>query len=112
MEADFDEMKEHMYTLSETMNHMRKKGYENDFQMTDQGIACKHTNEIFKPEELTIKKVFRFEGESNPEDMSILYLMEANSGTKGLFVDAYGPYASTDFQGQIEFLKKVKKEEE
>ncbi|MGE5402049.1 MAG: hypothetical protein ACM3S2_16755 [Ignavibacteriales bacterium] len=112
MGIDRDEQKEHMYTLSETMNHLKDKGYVHDFQMTDQGMACKETNEIFKPEELTIKRIYRFEGESNPDDMSALYMMEANSGTKGLFVDIYGAYTSYDGSDLIEFLKKVKREDQ
>ncbi|MGE5432123.1 MAG: hypothetical protein ACM3QX_13660 [Syntrophomonadaceae bacterium] len=110
--SDQDNAQEHMYTLSETINHLRDKGYTKDFQMTDLGMACKETQEVFKPEELTIERVYRFEGESNPDDMSALYLMKAKNGTKGLFVDAYGAYSSYDGIEMMEFLKKVKREDD
>lgn len=106
------EQKEHMETLSERMNKLKAKGYSHDFQMTDRGMVCKETGEIFKPEDLVIRSVYRFEGESNPEDMSILYKIEAKSGTKGLFLDAYGAYGSYDGQELAEFLKQVRREEE
>lgn len=109
--ADQNKGQEHMFTLSQTINHLRDKGYTNDFQMTDLGMAIKETHEVFKPEELTIERVYRFEGESNPDDMSVIYLMKAANGTKGLFVDAYGAYSSYDGIDLMEFLKKVKRED-
>ncbi|HEX2964057.1 MAG: hypothetical protein HF300_08335 [Ignavibacteria bacterium] len=109
--ADQDNAQEHMYTLSQTINHLRDKGYTNDFKMTDLGMTSKETKEVFKPEELTIERVYRFEGESNPDDMSVIYLIKADNGTKGLFVDAYGAYSSYDGIDLMEFLKKVKRED-
>ena len=40
-------------------------------------MLCKDTNSSFGPDELTIEKIFRFEGESNPDDMSVLYGISA-----------------------------------
>ena len=39
---------------------------------------------------------YRFEGESNPDDMSILYAIEANDGISGTISSAYGTYADAD----------------
>ncbi|MGE5412356.1 MAG: phosphoribosylpyrophosphate synthetase [Clostridiales bacterium] len=112
MDIPKDDQKIHMNTLSEVMNKMREKGYEYDFQMTDLGLSCKKTNEVFKPEELVIKGVYRFEGESNPDDMSVLYTIAANSGTKGLLVDTFGAYSSVSGMEFAEFMKKVKREDD
>ena len=38
---------------------------------------------------------YRYEGESNPEDRSILYGIETANGEKGTVVDAYEPYSDT-----------------
>jgi len=100
-----------MNTLSETMNMLKERGYTHEFQMTDLGFTCKDTTDIFTPEDLTIKAVHRFEGESDPSDMSILYEIETNSGIKGIFLDAFGTYGSYDGQELAEFLKKVKRED-
>ncbi len=101
-----------MSTLTEVMEMLKKNGYENDFQMTDRGMTSKGTNEVFKPEDLVIKGVFRFEGESNPEDMSVLYQMESKSGTKGIFLDAFGFYGSYDGQELAEFFRQIKREDD
>ncbi|MGE5682651.1 MAG: hypothetical protein ACM34K_17425 [Bacillota bacterium] len=112
MEIPKDDQKIHMNTLSEVMNKMREKGYEHDFVMTDRGLQCKKTNEVFTSDEVVIKGVYRFEGESNPEDMSVLYTIAANSGTKGLLVDTYGAYSAVDGMEFADFMKKVKREDE
>ena len=45
-------------------------------------------------EDLTIREYQRFEGVSDPDDASIVYAIETRNGTKGLLVDAFGPYAN------------------
>ena len=97
-----------MTTLSEAIEKARKKGYTNDFLMSAEGFICRETKEKFEPEDLQITKVYRFEGMSDPDDMSILYLMESKSGTKGIFVDAYGTYSDSDGRELAAFLQKIK----
>ena len=58
----------------------------------------------YSPEDVTIVDFYRFEGESNPDDMSILYAIQANDGLKGTISSAYGTYADTD---TYEFFKAV-----
>ena len=35
----------------------------------------------------------RFEGASDPDDMSIVYAVESNNGWQGTIVDAFGVYS-------------------
>ena len=93
-----------MKSLSEMLQILHEKGYIHDFEMTDEGLKCKETNEVFKPEDVCIEKVYRFEGDSDPGDMSVLYGIAAKSGTKGTLIDAFGTY---DDQNISEFLKHV-----
>ena len=37
--------------------------------------------------------MYRFEGDSSPDDNSVLYAIESKGGIKGVLVDAYGTYA-------------------
>jgi hypothetical protein len=94
--------------MSEILNMLRDKGFTNDFIMHDQGIKNKNSGETYEPEELTIVKVFRFEGESDPADMSVIYAMKSSKGDKGIFLDAFGTYADYDGQKAAEYLRKVK----
>ena len=98
-------MPEERNTLVEILQKLRKQGYTCDFLINSGKIHCKDTKEIFKADELVIDKVYRFEGESNPDDMSVLYAITSSDGTKGIIVDAYGTYEDEDLG---EFMKKVR----
>lgn len=102
------EMPYEMTTLSEAIEKARMKGFTNDFVMSENGFMCSNTKEKFKPEDLQITKVYRFEGMSDPDDMSVLYLIESKSGTKGILVDAFGTYADSDGKELASFLQKVR----
>ena len=52
---------------------------------------------------------YRFEGESDPDDNAILYIIETNDGTKGTLVDAYGVYNDSrvsQFMKAVETIQK------
>lgn len=98
----------YMSTLSQVIPALREKGYINDFELIEGGMISKQTNEIFQPTDLTIERVYRFEGDSNPDDMAVLYGVKANNGTMGIIIDAYGTYDNDELG---DFLKDVKVEE-
>jgi hypothetical protein len=98
-----------MTTLSAVMERLRVKKQDNEFKMTEQGFTAGH-NKYYKPEDLTIIKTYRFEGESDPADSTILYVIEAKDGLVGYSLDAYGVYSDHDEQYD-EFIRKVKVED-
>jgi len=107
--------KTEMSTLSECINMMTKQGYTENFQAKETGVLALSTKKLFVPEEVMIVNFFRFEGESNPSDSAILYVIETNDGTKGLLTDSYGgAYASEEvgkFVKEVEeFTKKKHKD--
>ena len=82
-------------TLTEAINEMKAKGFEHDFNQHGTHLSCKQLNKEFKPENFKITHTYRFEGMTNPSDNSVLYGIEAEDGTKGMLVDAYGVYADS-----------------
>jgi hypothetical protein len=104
-----NEGSESMTTLWEIMNLATSRGYTVEFMVSNIGLHVAGGERYYKPEETSIHNFYRFEGESNPDDMSILYLMETADGTKGTLVDAYGTYADSrinDFIKQVEDIHK------
>jgi hypothetical protein len=87
-----------MTTLSEVLNKLRHKGIDKDFIWKNGAFTLNDQNS-FKPQDLTIVKVFRFEGMTDPSDMSVIYLVEANDGSMGYIVDSYGVYSTHDEDG-------------
>lgn len=95
-----------MRTLSQVLEKLRLKRHDNEFVMHD-GHFVTGNGKQYKPEDLTIIKTYRFEGESDPADSSILYVIEANDGLTGYSIDAYGVYSSHE-QDYDDFVRKIK----
>lgn len=93
-----------MKTVVEVINRLREKHYIHDFEVSHQKLICKDTSECFGAHEVNIDKTFRFEGDSSPDDMSVIFALTTNSGTKGILIDAYGTYSNADVS---EFIKKI-----
>lgn len=96
-------------TLSQCMNALKRHGYKMDFVVIDEGMKCTEHDRVYKPEEIRIVNFYRFEGESDPADMSILYVIETEDGMKGTLSDAYGTYAGrrvSDFIVRVEEIAK------
>jgi hypothetical protein len=84
---------------------LQQDGYTHNFKATDDGLLQSlDSEEVFKPEQVKIINFFRFEGMSDPEDNSILYVIETDNGLKGTLVDAYGPFGDDNLE---EFIKAV-----
>ena len=106
-EQELQKMKEYRDPLTEKLAELEQQGYQADFKLEDGKLKVVDGEQSFSADELTIKEDFRFEGESNPDDLSILYALEAKDGTKGTVVHAYGPDANDKIS---EFMKGVKEE--
>jgi hypothetical protein len=99
-----------MTTLSTVLEKLRVKKKDNEFRWTSEGFTA-GKGKVYQPEELTIIKTYRFEGDSNPSDSSILYVIEANDGLIGYSLDAYGMYSSHDDEaGYDNFIRQLKVE--
>jgi hypothetical protein len=99
-----------MTTLSQVIEKLRLKRRDNEFILTPQGFTI-GTGKFYQPQDLKIIKTYRFEGESDPSDSSILYVMEANDGSVGYSVDAYGAFSNHDDVDYNGFIVKVPIEE-
>ncbi len=100
---------EEMKTLADCINKSVLKGYTDSFKVTKQGMKSTTTEKLYMPEEVSVINFYRFEGESDPADNSILYVMETADGLKGTLVDAYGPYADetvNKFMKEVEDINK------
>ena len=63
------------------------------------------SKKFYRPADMEIVEYHRFEGISNPSDMSIVFAIETNDGNKGIVVSTYGMYAEMKM---VEFMDKVK----
>ena len=81
-------------TLTGLLTELRKEGYVEDLNLY-QHFPGNDVNRAF-PGDFKVDKVFRFEGDSNPSDSSILYAISSESQQlKGVLVNAYGIYSES-----------------
>lgn len=98
-------------TLSSCLNSLLATGYETQFKATKEGLKSLTTEKVYQPAEIKIKNFYRFEGESDPADNSILYAIETNSGERGTLTDAYGAYSDADVTKFIQDVEQIHKRE-
>ncbi|GAC1383122.1 MAG: hypothetical protein NVSMB45_10120 [Ginsengibacter sp.] len=99
-----------MSTVSMVLEKLRLKKRDNEFRMTPEGFSTGN-GKFYNPEDLKIIRTYRFEGESDPSDNSIIYLIEANDGLTGYSMDAYGVYSDHGDDGYDDFIRKISVEE-
>src|SRR5919112_5990251 len=101
------EKEDEMTTLSSVLERLRQKKMDNEFRWTPQGFTA-GKGKFYKPEDLKIIKIYRFEGDSNPDDASVLYIIEDKAGLKGYSIDAYGLYSNhEDEEGYDNFIRLI-----
>ncbi|SDD87441.1 hypothetical protein [Niabella drilacis] len=98
-----------MNTISECINNAIKEGYTRDFFISSPGLSHNGTERLYAPEEVIIKNFYRFEGESDPADSAILYLLKTRDGTRGTLLDAYGVYSDEDIAAFIKEVNEIHK---
>jgi len=104
-----------MTTLVSCTNMLDKLGFTTQFKATQTGLKSLANERYYKPEEIKVINFYRFEGESDPSDNTILYAIETSTGERGTLTDAYGPYSDTNvtkFMNDVDSIeKKVNKDE-
>jgi hypothetical protein len=97
----------HMRPLSYCLDKIVENGYPHELQIGKQDAWFVENGPRYQPEDLLIEKVFRFEGESDPADLSVLYAIKAKDQTRGYLVNAYGTYSSEDNPNYDAFVLKM-----
>jgi hypothetical protein len=81
-------------TVSEAVNDLAQLGYTFNFTIAGYCIACDEKGVSLLPADFEIDAVYRFEGDTDPADATVVYAISARQGdVKGLVVNAYGIYA-------------------
>jgi hypothetical protein len=100
-----------MKTLSSMTLKLSQEGYFTQFKALKNGLESLETHDVYAPDEVKIINFYRFEGESDPADSAILYVVETCRGEKGTLTNAYGVYTDqkvSEFVQQVEEIEKAK----
>lgn len=92
-------------TSSEALADLAKRGFTKNFNIQIDCIACKEIDLKLHPGDFEIVEMYRFEGNSDPEDEEVVYAIESKDGVKGVFFSAYGIYGD---ELSNELIRKLK----
>ncbi|HXC49737.1 MAG TPA: hypothetical protein VN634_02525 [Candidatus Limnocylindrales bacterium] len=91
--------------LSNVIAAFDEQGFTEHFAVRGKELVGLESGAHFDASEVIIRRVERFEGASDPDDMSIVYAIETRSGVRGTLTDAFGVYSSpavSDFVSRVE----------
>ena len=100
-----------MTPLAEVLDRITQKGYGQEFNISEEGAYLYEDRKIYQPSDLTIIKVYRFDEESDPAAMSVIYLIRTNDQQIGFAMNAYGPYSEQNNPYYDDFIKEVEIDE-
>lgn len=105
MEDSYNEGKHFLTPMSEVIEDLKKKGVNLEFKLRNGKLLDMDETRSYRADELRISDEYRFEGTTNPGNMTILYVIEdKQKGEKGYISNAYGTYADTDVN---DFIKEI-----
>jgi hypothetical protein len=80
-------------TVTEAVKGLKERGYTLDFNLKSNCIECE--GQKLSSNDFEIAEVYRFEGNSDPADESVVFAIESSNGVKGILVNAFGVYSES-----------------
>lgn len=77
-------------TVADIVDRLSEEGYREQFRAEEEGLRAIHGS-TYRPQDLVVEKMQRFEGISNPDDESVVFGLRAPDGTRGTWTVTYGP---------------------
>jgi hypothetical protein len=96
--------KHNLKPMNEVMADLAEKGFTHNFRIEGNHLINNESRQSFSADEVSLVDHYRFEGESDPGDASILYALETTTGEKGTLINTYG--AGADLETN-EFLEQI-----
>jgi hypothetical protein len=87
----------HYTTVLEALEDLKEKGFSHDFNLHYDIIVA-------NPENHTVEHVYRYEGDSDPDEESIVYGISSISGVKGVFVSGFSANSDDETSKILEKL--------
>ena|ERR1043166_3729398 len=101
---------ENYANLIEAIEGLRKQGYTEDFNLRENCIVGKNEHYKLFHDDFTVDKYFRFEGDTDPSEQSIIYAISSEKhDVKGILINSYGVYSDAIADDLMETLKATGK---
>lgn len=79
----------HYASVSKALDELNENGFTYDFNLHEEDIQK-------KPHHYEIVHIYRYEGNSNPDDEAVVFGIKSKSGKKGVFVAGFAANSTND----------------
>ncbi|MFV8328095.1 hypothetical protein [Flavobacterium sp. ZS1P14] len=79
----------HYANVSKALDDLNEMGFTFDFNLHEEDI-------IKNPHRYEIEHIYRYEGDSDPDDEATVYGIKSSSGKKGVFVAGFAANSEND----------------
>jgi hypothetical protein len=79
----------HYSTVFEALEELNKKGFTNDFNLQDENIKK-------NPHHYEIEHVYRYDGDTDPDEEAVVYGIRSNSGERGVYVAGFSANSESE----------------
>ncbi len=84
-------------TVTEAVADLQQRGYTYNLSLENKCLLCDEREIYLHPRDFEVDEVYRFEGNSDPGDESVVYAISSPKHSfKGILVCAFGAYADLD----------------
>lgn len=97
--------KNNLKTLTAVLDDLHAQGFTTDFRYEkNRLIPLQYPSRQYMPDDIEVLDSYRFEGDTDPADASILYVFRTSDGLQGTLTNGYGPSADLSVD---EFFKRA-----
>ena len=97
---------EPMETLTVVLSHLKDLGWDNEFKVIEKN-KIDINGIIYEVKEIELIKTYRFEGNSNPSDQAIIYVIKTPDETYAYSIDSYGVYSNHNNDDYSNFISNL-----
>lgn len=95
--------------LSACVNKVVSDGYRECFKVTSRGLYSTSRSRYYRPEQVQIIACHRFEGQADPADNAVIYVVETSDGLKGTLIDATVTYPDSNVKQFVAEATDIRK---
>ena len=97
---------EAMETLTAVLSHLKDLAWDNEFSVTENN-KIELNKSYYNIDDIELIQTYRFEGDSDPSEQAIIYIIKTPDGIIGYSIDSYGMYSNHNNDNYSNFISNL-----
>ena len=98
--------KHNLTPLTNKLQELESHGFSAQFAIEGNTLISRESGDYYDSQEVNLLDELRFEGNTDPGDASIIYLLETKDGKLGTLIDAYGVDSNPEINEFVQQLRE------